>query len=261
MRIVVLGAAGMLGRKVCAQLFEDGHDVMPVTRAQADLRNRPQVLGAARGFDWIVNCAGVVKSRDDQPLDMVTMNAAMPHWLEETDARVLHVSTDCVFDGKVGRYSEAVEPSPVDLYGATKLAGELHGPRSVTLRTSFIGWERGTERGLLAWFVKQAKEGNRVHGYTNALWSGLTAQQVALGISRAIGQRIAPGLYHLSGETISKHDLLCVLRARLGLKIEIIPLAAPIIDRSLNGSLFRERFGFRPPTWGTMAADLAIEAQ
>lgn len=269
MNIVVLGASGMLGRCVYEQLQAAGHVVVPVVRTASirwphaistDLRSRVAVKAVVRDFDWVVNCAGIVKSRD-LPQDAILVNAAMPHWLEEMTTRVLHVSTDCIFDGVKGGYTECSEPSPVDIYGATKLAGELRGPFSITLRTSFIGWEYGTERGLLAWFVRQAKEGKKIDGYMNALWSGLSAREVARGISRVLQVNpVNGGFFHISGETISKYELLYLLREHLKLDVKIEPVEKPFIDRSLDSTLFQETFDYHPPKWTTMAAELASEA-
>jgi len=267
MNIAVLGAAGLLGRYVAEHLEADGHTVSQITRAQLDLSLYASVkrLLALR-FDWIVNCAGIVKCRESEsPRDTVLLNAALPHWLEyearRYHTRLLHISTDCVFSGSKGSYNEDDSPDPVDLYGASKLAGEVHGTESLTLRCSFIGLERGTARGFLAWLLEEAQAGRTVKGYTNALWNGLSGFEVARAISRVIAKGGYPmsSLYHVSGGTISKHDLLCCLRAAFGIKVDIVPVAEPIIDRTLNGTRFRVATGHSPPTWNFMAQELAEE--
>jgi dTDP-4-dehydrorhamnose reductase len=189
---------------------------------------------------------------------MTLVNSALPHWLEAEGCRVLHVSTDCVFSGEKGNYTPDDDADPVDLYGATKLAGELHGPSSITLRTSFIGWEDGTKRGLLEWLVRQT----RVDGYVNALWSGLSAREVARAIVKTVegaADNSQRSLYHLCGRVISKRDLLGVLNDHLKLNLEITPVYEPVNDRSFDGSMFNRDFEYEPPSWEEMAAELARE--
>jgi dTDP-4-dehydrorhamnose reductase len=249
----------MLGARVEEELALADHWVQAFTRSDVDLSSIRGVKDVvSKGFDWIVNCAGIVKSRSDETIQMVLVNAAMPHLLEDFGARVLHVSTDCVFSGNKGSYTTQDDPDPVDLYGVTKLAGELHGPASITLRTSFIGWEDGTKRGLLEWLVRQT----RVNGYINALWSGLSAREVARAIVKTVEnadnlQR--HDLYHLSGLVISKYTLLHVLSYHLKLNVEITPVYEPVNDRSLDGSSFNRDFDYKAPSWEEMAAELARE--
>lgn len=267
MKIAVLGAAGMLGRRVAEELHKGNHEVHLYARGPAfDLKFQWDVRCVTQqGFDWIVNCAGMVKSRIDasNQVDAVLVNSAMPHWLEDEGARVLHVSTDCVFSGKIGNYRPISNADPVDLYGASKLAGELRGRHSITVRMSFIGWEHGTERGLLEWLVRQ----KRVQGFTKALWSGLSARECARAIKKALEAStkwaslggVFGQLYHLSGNAISKHDLLCELKTALKLDVEIEEAPGPEIDRTLMGDVFNEVFDYCAPTWVEMAEELARE--
>lgn len=259
MKIAVLGASGMLGARVVEEFTKAGHEITPITRGDVDLKFQENVKHMMSAQpDWVVNCAGVVKSLEkEQPVQMALVNAAMPHWLEEFNlkTRILHVSTDCVFRGNVGNYSEADQPDPVDLYGATKLAGEITGPYSTTVRTSFIGWENCTERGLVEWFVRQPSWS----GYTKAVWSGLSAREVARALVRVIAKPWPKPLYHLSGQHISKYELLRLLHAALKLDGAVVGVDEPVIDRSLNGTLFADDFGYRAPTWEEMAEELARE--
>ncbi len=267
MRVAVLGAAGLLGRYVARQLASDGHTVDRITRATHNLSLYSSAKKiAAERYDWIVNCAGIVKCRErESPIDTVLLNSALPHWLEYESrkfrTRLLHVSTDCVFSGAKGHYHEDSEPDPVDLYGASKLAGEVHGPESLTIRCSFIGLEHGTSRGLLAWLIGEAAAGHAVKGYTNALWNGLSTFEVARVVSRILAKPGFPisSVYHVSGGTISKCDLLCCLSAALGLGAVVEPMSEPLIDRTLNATRFRVATGYSPPTWNFMAQELADE--
>lgn len=220
--------------------------------------------------DWIVNCAGVVKSEcEGRESDAVLVNSALPHWLEDSGVGVIQISTDCVFSGKgkprVKRDGSSGlttqdDPDPVDFYGATKLAGELEGKRSITLRTSFIGWENGTQRGLLEWFVMN--KGLAVTGFKNSHWSGLSAREVARAILKMIERADHPGqsLYHLAGGALSKYDLLHLLNEKLDLSIKITGHDDwPPVYRALDGSLFNRDFNYSPPTWEEMAEELARE--
>jgi dTDP-4-dehydrorhamnose reductase len=266
-KVAVLGATGLLGRYVTAQLETDGLTVDRVTRATHNLSLYSSVKKlVGNHYDWIVNCAGIVKCRErESPIDTVLVNSALPHWLEYESrrhrTRLIQVSTDCVFSGSIGHYHEDSDPDPVDLYGASKVAGELHGSESLTLRCSFIGLEQGTSRGLLAWLLAEAKAGHAVKGYTNALWNGLSTHELARVISRIIAKPGFPlsSVYHVSGGTISKFDLLCVLRSTFGLNVEIAAEAMPMLDRTLNATRFRVATGYSPPTWNFMAQELAEE--
>jgi len=258
MRVAVLGANGMLGARVVEELERANHLVFALKRQQGDLSNKDHVLNLAwTDVDWFVNCAGIVKSREAEAVQMVLVNSAAPHWLENEvmqrgePPRILHVSTDCVFSGRGHLYLPTDEPDPVDLYGATKLAGELTGSQSITIRTSFIGWENATQRGLLEWFVRQKK----VQGYANAFWSGLSAREVARSITRIVSH--SPDLscgrvYHITGSVISKLNLLRTLRDALELDVEIEEVFEPHIDRSLSPNI-------GAPSWEEMAAELAQE--
>ena len=285
MRVAVLGATGMLGRVVCRVLHAAGHHVTAWVNDQRDIasvalplahavrlgnlsrRSQARIV-ASWGGEWIVNCAGVVKSRTDTLADVaVLVNAGLPHWLERdcamTSTRIIHLSSDCVFSGTKGNYTEADDPDATDLYGASKAAGEITGPRSLTLRTSFVGCERGTQRGLLEWFLRQAREHAAVQGYTNHTWSGLSAMEVARVIGRIISSkwRIS-GVYHLAGRSITKCDLLLLLRERLGLDVEVMPAETPItINRTLDPSAFRGTMEYIAPPWSAMAEDLVDELE
>jgi dTDP-4-dehydrorhamnose reductase len=260
-KVAVLGANGMLGSRVVEEFERAGHDVTAYTRKELDLRElsdmSKMVRLAEKSFDWIVNCAGIVKSEAHKDLvDTVLVNSAAPHLLvESTGARILQVSTDCVFDGEEGNYSEIDSPHPVDLYGATKLAGEITQINSVTVRTSFIGWENGTRRGLLEKLVRSGA----MDGYINALWSGLSAREVARALTQVIIRPSYWSIYHLAGRRISKCDLLHLLSDKLKLSAKIFDVDAPRMDRSLDGTKFCRHFDYQPPTWEQMAEELASE--
>ena len=185
--------------------------------------------------------------------------ASFPHQLaafcRQSNARLVHVSTDCVYSGTRGGYRESDTPDPVDLYGRSKLLGEVSYPGCVTLRTSIIGLELGRSNGLVEWFLGQRK---RTPGWTKALYSGLTTAELARVIMRVIdaGEKL-DGLWHVSGDPISKFDLLVALQGALGRPISVAPEGSVVIDRTMNSDRFQAALGYKPPTWNEMLAELA----
>lgn len=222
-------------------------------------------LDAARP-DVVVNCIGVVKqaevARDSAWL--VRVNALFPHELaaacQDRGIRLIHISTDCVFSGQRGSYTERDTPDPVDLYGRSKLAGEPWGPHVLTLRCSMIGWELGgRQQGLLEWFV--AQQGTTVSGYTQAVFSGPTAPVLARSILTTIDSRPdLHGTWHVAAEPIAKRDLLEAIRSTLDLNVEIVPDDSVRVDRSLDASGFSRETGWDAPGWDEMLTELAANA-
>jgi dTDP-4-dehydrorhamnose reductase len=251
----------MLGARAREELERVGHDVVGVVRSAADpgdlavdLSDRDQVWKLLdERWDCVVNCAGIVKGREDRAVETVLVNAALPHWLAE-GARLVHVSTDCVFDGKQGPYLPSDDPTPVDLYGATKLAGEAAW--AVVVRTSFVGWDPAERRGLLEWLRGAT---GAVRGYPRALWSGLSAREAARALALVVGSMATRGLYHLGGETVSKADLLRRLASANDWAIDVVDDDSVVIDRSLESIGFSSAFGYRAPPWSEMAAEIARE--
>ena len=204
----------------------------------------------------VINCIGLVKQLPaaNDPLQAIAINALFPHQLaklcHECGARLIHISTDCVFDGQAGNYQESDLPNATDLYGRTKFLGEVDYPHCITLRTSIIGHELGSQHGLVEWFLAQDSP---VKGFTKAIFSGLPTIELA----RVIAEYVIPnenlsGLYHVSAEPISKYDLLNLIAKQYGRDIEIIPDGNMICDRSLNSELFRNLTGYYPPDWSEL---------
>lgn len=201
----------------------------------------------------VVNCVGLVKqlAQADDPLAALPVNALLPHRLARLSAlcgaRLVHISTDCVFSGSRGSYVESDQPDAVDLYGRSKLLGEVDAAHAVTLRTSIIGHELASAHGLVEWFLSQQ---GRVRGYRKAIFSGLPTVELA----RVIRDHVIPrpalrGLYHVSAAPIAKFDLLHLVAARYGKTIDIEPDDRVAIDRSLDSSRFRTETGYAPPAW------------
>ena len=279
-RIVVFGANGMLGHAVLRIMAADtAHEVIGVVRSEAAARSlsgvstaqivtsgsveNPDVLIAlfeSLRPDVVVNGVGLVKqfAQSKDPLVALPINAIFPHRLAQlcslVGARLVHISTDCVFSGAKGGYKEEDVPDARDLYGRSKLLGEVDYPNAVTLRTSVIGRELNSAHGLIDWFL--AQQGN-VKGYTRAIFSGLPTCELA----RVIRDLVLPraelrGLYHVAAQAISKYDLLRMVNREYDKRLEIEPDDHLIIDRSLNASRFRDATGYVAPEWPDLVAQM-----
>lgn len=272
-KILVLGVSGMLGNAVFRVLAADpalqvhgsarsggclphfdaalrGRVLTGVDVEQAD--HLVALLGRVRP-DVVVNCIGLVKqlADADEPLAALPINALLPHRLarlcELLGARLVHVSTDCVFSGSRGAYRETDLPDAQDLYGRSKLLGEVSGPHALTLRTSIIGHELSTAHGLIGWFLSQQ---GTVRGFTRAVFSGVPTVELATVIrDHVLPRPDLHGLYHLSSTPISKHDLLQLVARAYAKDISIVPDDRVVIDRSLDSTRFTEATGYRAPAW------------
>jgi dTDP-4-dehydrorhamnose reductase len=273
MRIMVLGASGMLGNAVARVLCEDSAlEVVGTIRADAahcrldacpmlrlltgmDVENSDSLIRAfakARP-QVVVNCVGLVKQLADavDPLKAVSINTLLPHRLASlcraTGARLVHVSTDCVFSGAKGGYLETDFPDANDLYGRSKLLGEVDYPHAITLRTSIIGHELASNHGLLGWFLSQR---GPVKGFRKAIFSGLPTSELA----RLIRDFVLPradmhGLFHVASSPINKLELLQLIADAYGKEIEIIPDDALVVNRSLNAERFVATTGYVAAPW------------
>ena len=201
----------------------------------------------------VINCVGLVKqlAEADDPLQAIPINSILPHRLasltEAIGARLIHISTDCVFSGAKGMYLEEDQPDAKDLYGRTKLLGEVAGKSAVTLRTSIIGHELEGSRSLVGWFLAQS---GSVKGFKKAIFSGLPTVE----LSRVVADFVLPnpslsGLYHVAAKPIDKYSLLKLVSEVYGKTIDIVPEDQFRIDRSLNASKFKDATGYEPPEW------------
>jgi len=273
-KILILGITGMLGHSLFIRLSErTDFSVLGTSRRYDGLEGwlSPQLLQKVRNNidvndfdsvhsivneirpDVVINCIGIVKQLPEakNSLLSISINSLFPHQLARTcetvGARMIHISTDCVFSGKKGAYTEEDFPDANDLYGRTKLLGEVDYPRCVTLRTSIIGHELKGRHGLIEWFLSQ--EG-KVRGFTRAIYSGFPTIEMGNIISDwVIPNKGLHGLYHVSSDPISKYELLRLVAERYGKKIEIEPFDDFVLDRSLDSTRFRAATGYRPPRW------------
>jgi len=251
----------MLGHKLCQHLSpqmdtwatvrRDG-DVLRGTGFVDDDRildavdaRKPETVQAAMDTaepDVVVNCIGIVKQLPEaqDPALLIETNSLFPHHLagfcSDRGVYLVHISTDCVFSGQRGMYTEEDPPDEQDLYGRSKALGEVVRPDCLTLRTSIIGRELRGQHGLLEWFI--AQQGKSVNGYTRAVFSGLTAQVLSEMIAKLITrkQRLER-LFHAALSPISKHDLLNVVKNAYSLLMGIEPSPEVVIDRSARAFL------------------------
>jgi dTDP-4-dehydrorhamnose reductase len=211
-----------------------------------------------------VNCIGVIKQRAEaqSPIPSITINALLPHRIAETLAgwggRLIHFSTDCVFSGRRGHYSETDPSDAEDLYGRSKFLGEAAGPNALTLRTSIIGRELDHHKSLLDWFLLGRHV--RVSGFTNVWWSGVTTNHLADVVADLTDRHQSlSGLYQVSSGRISKFELLCHLRDGYGLQIEVEPDDGLVNDRSLDGSRFAAATRYQCPPWERLITQLVSD--
>lgn len=210
--------------------------------------------------DIVVNCIGIIKQLPTahDHLESLAINSSLPHRLAKycslVGARLVHFSTDCVFSGKKGQYRETDIPDAYDIYGRTKLLGEVDYPHAITLRTSIIGHELATANSLVDWFLRQS---GSVKGFSRAVFSGLPTVEIARIVRGLIVHHPdLRGLYHLSVQPINKHDLLNLISQVYEKAIDIVPDNNLVIDRSLNSDRFSAATGFEAKPWPELITDM-----
>lgn len=283
MKILILGGSGMLGHRLWINLRKE-HEVWVTVRGEhnpfpavpefpaENIRYRvdglyfDEVTRALASIqpDLVINCIGLIKqmghlARD--PLYSISLNALLPHRVSlicrAAKIRMIHISTDCVFSGKKGNYTEDDPSDADDLYGRTKFLGEVSYPHCFTLRTSIIGLELKNRLGLIEWFLAQQ---GTIKGFQRAIYTGFTTDEIA----RIINQYIIPrpdlhGLYQVSSQPISKYDLLMLAKQAFKKDVEIQPESNFVSDRSLDSTRFREATGYQPPSWSEMMEEMAAK--
>lgn len=271
--ILVLGASGLLGNAVFRVLsgnpawnvlgtirkasvkerfpFSQGEKLM--LHADATCADRLDALITSSNPSVVVNCVGLTKHvpSGSDPLSAYTMNALLPHRLAalcaNADARLVHISTDCVFSGLHGMYSESDKTDAVEVYGQSKAAGEVTYRNTITLRTSYIGHELESARGFLAWFLQQE---SACKGFRKAFFSGVPTVTLAHIIRDVvIPNPNLTGLFHVASCRISKFDLLTLVAQVYKKKITIQPDDSVIVDRSLDATKFLKATGYQAPDW------------
>jgi len=272
-RVLVLGASGMLGNAVL-RLFSESPGYLAFGSARSletlrlfNITLHPNIFTGVEvdnveSFarlleevkpDVVINCIGLVKQLAvaDDPLEAIPINAMLPHQLARmcgaVGARLIHMSTDCVYSGTKGMYTEDDISDARDMYGRSKSLGEVDYPNAITLRTSIIGHELNGTNSLVGWFLAQ---NGSVNGFRRAIFSGLPTVEIA----RLIRDHVIPhselhGVYNVSAEPINKYDLLKLVAQEYGKTIEIKPDDHLVIDRSLDSTRFQLATGFQPKSW------------
>jgi len=284
-RILILGGSGMLGHQLWQRLsvrlpetfvvirhsrqaykkfklFDDSERVVDNIDAM-DFSAIQSVLAKIRP-DFVLNCVGITKRHEaaaTDPIASITLNSLLPHklakWGQDNNTKIITFSTDCVFDGKTGNYTEESPTGALDIYGKTKALGEIKTGDALTLRSSFIGPELLPGSELLEWFLAQS---GSVPGFRKAVYSGLTTLEMCRVVEKIIlDYPKAKGLYNVSSGPITKFDLLMLIKKKMNLNIEIIPDNNFFCDRSLDSSKFRKEFRYTPPSWEKMVDELAAE--
>ena len=286
MRVLVLGVSGMFGHAVHSVFASDPqHETFGTLRSASarrffpagdgerlidgvDVTDQDAMLDVMRRVrpDVVINAVGVVKqlAAANDPLVVLPINALLPHRLAKlcgvAGARLVHISTDCVFSGSAGNYSESDRSDAYDLYGKSKYIGEVHDqPHVLTLRTSGIGHELASANGLLEWFLAQS---GTARGFTQAIYSGLPWVELARVIKDVVLPRPElQGLYHVSSRPIAKYDLLGLIAKAYDKDIVIQPDDSLRIDRSLDSTRFSQATGYTAPEWPALIDALAASHQ
>lgn len=283
MKVLILGGSGMLGHKLWQTLSPRFDTRATVRRLPSDLArlglDPSRALGGVSAHDFdgvvralaasrpdvVVNCVGIVKqdAAAKDPYQSIAVNALFPHRLAQAcaaaGARLIHLSTDCVFTGRAGDYKESDASDAEDIYGRTKWLGEVDYEHCLTVRTSMIGRELRGSHGLVEWFLSQ--RGKTVRGFKRAVFSGFTTGALAEIIGDLIADRKGlSGVRHVAAEPINKFDLLTLVKDAFKLDVEIEPDETFACDRSLDGSRFRHETGFEPPAWAEMVGRMAGDA-
>lgn len=281
-KILIFGASGMIGstlvkvismnknlkvigvirQKSYKKLFSDQKlQFLIYNYSSIDLDSLKKILLTSNP-DVVINCSGITKQRinNNNLQKIFFMNSIFPHRLayfaKKINFKLIQISTDCVFSGKLlkGSYKENDVPDAEDTYGKTKFIGEVTGENIVTLRTSTIGHELLTRKGLLEWFLSQKK---KCYGFNNAFFSGITTQTLANIIAKIIiPKKVFSGLYHISAKPINKYELLCMIAKTYNKKIKILRFKNFRINRSLNSNLFKKKTGYIAPSWKFMISEM-----
>lgn len=283
MRVLILGGDGMLGHRLFLGL-KPCHQVAVTLRGERSAYHRfglfagPDTLDRIDARDdaglaaavatvqpaVVINAIGIVKQHPsaDDIGQCEAINARLPHRLaalcRTAGARLVHISTDCVFAGTRGNYREDDPADALDLYGRTKRQGEVAGPGCLTLRTSIIGLELHRNHGLIEWYLRRR---GPVPGFTGAIFSGLTTTELTRVIGRLLDRPDLDGLFHVASQPISKCTLLQRLTVRLGreARVTVVPTDGVRCDRSLCGDRFAAATGYTAPSWDDMLDELADE--
>ena len=281
MKVLIIGGGGMLGHKL-SQVFSSKFETFVTLRGNLSNYETLEIFDEKNVYENIdaeniesleklvqeikpevlINAVGIIKQLPNSKnvVNTLKINSIFPHLLAEiaetNNARLICISTDCVFSGKKGNYNEADIPDAEDLYGKSKQLGEVVEGNCLTIRTSIIGREIGTKHSLLEWFL--SNENGKVKGFKNAVFSGFPTEILSEILADIVeNHKDLRGLYHVSSEPRNKFDLINIIKDKYGANIEIETDEKFVIDRSLDSTKFREKTGFIPQTWEKMIEKMA----
>jgi dTDP-4-dehydrorhamnose reductase len=282
MRVIILGVSGLIGHILLQELIPDFEVFGTLHKSKKQYGNLTLFSGSniienidvtefeilqgvlfAVNPDVILNCVGITKRKISfkNHLEVITTNSVFPHklaiWAKAHKKRVIHFSTDCVFDGKIGNYSEQSLTTAEDIYGRTKALGEINYSNTLTIRSSFVGQELFDKTELLDWFLTQ--NGKQIKGFKNTFYSGVSTLFMASVVKNIImNYPNLCGLYQLALDSpISKYDLLCLAREAFGVNVDIIPNYEHDHRPTLNGSKLKRKMKLSIPSWKEMMQELA----
>jgi len=279
MRIYILGISGMLGSKLFKEFLKKNYKIKGSTRvipkhflnyknyidSNLDIFDIQKLKEKINKFkpNLIINCVGIIKQKISKTNEknIFYINSIFPHELYKISniikARLIHFSTDCVFDGKKGNYDDKNETNANDIYGFSKALGELSYDNSITLRTSIIGHELSSKKSLLDWFLHLNKK--NCYGYTKAYFSGLPTIEIFNFIQKfLLKKKKISGIYNLSSSRISKYNLLKKISKVYSKNINIIKNNKLKIDRSLNSKKLKKLVDYKCPPWNILIKNMYI---
>ncbi len=266
-KVLVLGSTGMLGHQVVNYLSQfDAFEIVDIS-FRNKLRSQTIILNVTNkkffeetviriSPDYIVNCIGILIKGSSDVENAIYINAYLPHQLvrlaDSMEAKLVHISTDCVFFGDKGGYIESDEKDGKDIYAKTKSLGEIIDKKHLTLRTSIIGPEiKEHGEGLFHWFMMQR---GIVNGFTKAIWSGVSTLELAKVVKLAIENNIT-GLYHVTNNKhINKYELLKLFKKYTKKEIEILPIDGKAVDKSFIDT--RKELNYNMPSYENMVKDM-----
>ena len=240
-KVLILGKTGMAGHVIYSYLKErisivDGTSREKDSDIKLDILDNCKIMESneMKSYDYIINCIGIlIRESNIYPTRAILINSWFPHYLEDcfkdTNTKIIHISTDCVFSGKTGFYKESSTPDEINFYGRSKYLGEIINKKDLTIRTSIIGPELKYGDGLFDWFMRLTQN-EEIKGYVNSFWNGITTLELAKAIEEIIsdGGKLK-GLYHLvPRNAISKCTLLDTINQIFDKKIIIKPFRLPI---------------------------------
>lgn len=272
-RILIIGSNGMLGHMLFSYFAsQEGFETIGIARKYINgFINKNNIINEENFTNpdiinslieklkpnLVINCVGMIKQNPNitNIEESFYLNSFFPKILSQIcrikKIRFLTFSTDCVFSGKKGFYKEDDLVDIQDVYGQSKYLGEVNDcDNTITLRTSIIGKELNTKRGLLEWLISESKSSKKVYGFKNVIFSGFPTIEVARIIHRyIIPNNELKGIYHLSSDPIDKFSLLNLIKRIYSLDITILEEYDNVIDRSLDSTKFRSETGFIPHNW------------